>query len=271
MPKNMPKRINILSLTIAILSFLPTKAFDFARADSAYVQHNFKEAAALYEQGMTEEGISAGLLYNLGNCYHLLGKDGEAMVCYERAKKLEPSNQAINQNLAFLKDHVMEANKGSLQGKPGNVEPDNETFMEGIYRLIAIEHTSNGWAAFSVMAFILFLLSTALYVFTPNVLARKTGFFSGITFLGFTIVFLVFAYLGAAHFNNKEEAILMDFTTELLEQPSPASRPATSPLHRGTKLQILDTKKGSDGTEWIKVKLNSDNTGWLKKQQIEII
>lgn len=246
-------------------------SFDIERADSAYARKNYAEAAALYEEAIVEKGYSAGLLYNLGNAYFMLGKDGEAMVCYERARKIDPGNPEINHNILYLSSKVQEANKGSLQGKSGNVEPENETFMDGIYRMIAIEHTSNGWAVFAVMAFLLFLGALAMYVFTPNVLARKTGFFSGITFLVFTVIFLVFAFLGASHFNSKEDAILMDFTAELLEQPQEKSVPATTKLHKGTKLKILETKKGTDGTEWIKVKLNSDNAGWLKKQQIEVI
>lgn len=246
-------------------------AIDLALADSAYMRNDFEKAAALYETAVAEEGFSAGLLYNLGNTYYRLGKDGEAMVCYERAKKLDPSNPEINHNLKFLASRITEANKGSLQGKAGNMEPDRETFLEGIYRMIAIEHQSNGWAVFAVMAFILFIGSAAMYVFTPNVLARKTGFFSGLTFLSFTVIFLVFAFMGASHFNRHEEAILMDFTTELLLQPDDSSKASTVPLHKGTKLKILETKAGADGTEWIRVKLNSDNSGWLKKQSVEII
>lgn len=265
-----PSKFLILLVSLWSCCF-PSKALDLAAADSAYMHQNYQEAASLYEEALVQEGISPGLLYNLGNIYYKLGKEGEAMVCYERARKLEPRNSEINQNLAFLSSKVLEANKGSLKGREGNVEPDHETFIDGIYRLIAIDMKSNGWAVFAVMAFFLFLGAVAMYVFTPNVLARKTGFFSGITFLAFTVIFIIFAFLGAHHYNSEEEVVLMDFTTELLTQPQDEAPAATSPLHKGTKLKIIETKKGADGTEWIKVRLNSDNSGWLKKQQIEII
>ena len=261
----------MILLLVALIGWLPSLAADYALADSAYNKGNYEEAAMLYEQGAMHDGLSAGLLYNLGNTYYKLGKDGEAIVCYERAKRLDPGNKQIEQNLDFLSAKVLEANKGALQGKAGNLEPDQETFMEGIYRLIAIETKSNSWAVFAVMAFILFLGATAMYVFTPNVLARKTGFFSGLVFLGFTIIFLIFAYLGASQFNSKDEAVIMEFTTDILEQPDENSTAVTPGLHKGTKLKIIETKTGADGTEWIRVKLNSDNIGWLKKQQIEVI
>lgn len=261
-------------LLIVVLTFFVTLSgysANFELADSAYMKNNFEEAAILYSQIIEQEGVSAGILYNLGNTYYRLGKDGEAMLCYERAKKLDPGNRQIAENLNFLRNRVIDENKGSLGGKSVNMEPDQETFMEGIYRMIAIDSSSNGWAVFAAMAFILFLLAVAMYMFTPNVLARKTGFFSGITFLFFTVVFLIFAFLGAHQYEREDEAIVMTFTTQLLHEPKNTSQTATTPLHKGTKLKILETKKGEDGTEWIKVKLNSENIGWLKKEGIEII
>lgn len=261
----------ILTIMMMLAGILSCAASEIEAADSAYYKGNYDEAAALYSEVMEREGISAGLLYNLGNAYYKLGRTGEAMVCYERARKLEPGNKAINQNLNFLRQRVTDANKGALQGKQGNVEPDQDTFIEGLYRMIAWDTKSNNWAVFAVMAFIIFLGAMALYMFTPNVLARKTGFFSGLVFLGFTIIFIIFAYLGAANYDRQDQAVLMDFTTELLEQPDTKSTPASTPLHKGTKLKILESKTGDDGTEWLKVKLNSNNVGWVKKEGIEVI
>lgn len=258
-------------LIIAIFSFFSVKASVVAVADSAYRHGEYQEAAALYQQTLVEEGVSPGVLYNLGNAYFNLGKDGEAMVCYERARKLDPSNEMINGNLQFLRDRVSEANKGELKGKAVNLEPDSETFLDSLYRMIAIDSRSNGWAVFAVMAFILFLGGLAMYIFTPNVLARKTGFFSALTFFIFTTVFIVFAYLAAGHFKSQQEAVLVGFTAALLEQPEAGAKEGTAPLHKGTKFKILETRKGKDGTEWIKVRLNSENEGWLNKQEIEII
>lgn len=252
-------------------AFCNLKAEDCTLANSTYEKGDYDEAAVLYEKALAEHGVSAGLLYNLGNTYYKLGRDGDAIVCYERAKKLDPSNKAINDNLHFLSSKIIEANRGSLNGQNVNMEPDSQSLMENIYNMIAVETRSNSWATLAVMSFILFLGGLAMYMFTPNVLARKTGFFSGITFFIFTCVFLIFSYMGTIQFNRNDEAVLMEFTTRLLEQPDEKSSPSTSPLHKGSKLRILDSKISSDGTEWVKVKLNSDNSGWVKRNQIEII
>lgn len=265
------KRYRELLLSLLLIIIFPIYADDIQRADSAYKAGNYEEAIDLYSQIMDTQGISAGILYNQGNAFYKLGKDGEAIVCYERAKKLDPKNKSINQNLNFVSAKILEQNKGSLNGKAGNLEPDAETFFQSLYRLITIETKSNNWAVFAVMAFLLFLGGMALYMFTPNVLARKTGFFSGICFLGFTMIFVIFAYLGAHRYKSQQEAILMAFTTELLDQPSQDSQKVTSTLHRGTKLKILEETTDNKGEEWTKVKLNSSNVGWIKKENIEII
>lgn len=261
----------IVTLLFIASSVVPSFAFDSTAADQAYHDGNYELATALYSEAIANEGISAGMLYNLGNCYYKLDKEADAMLCYERASKLDPGNKLIRQNLDFLSGKVLDSNRGALQGKEGNVEPDAESFIDSVYRIIAIDHRSNGWAVFAVMAFILFVGALSLYTFTPNILARKTGFFSGLVFFGFTVIFIVFAFMAASKASRQDEAILMGFTTELLQRPEASAPKASTPLHKGTKIKILDVKKGVDGTEWLQVKLNSDNIGWVRKQDLEII
>lgn len=262
----------ILILPFLLLSaVLPAWAYDSAPAEKAYGEGNYELAAALYSEALLREGTSAGLLYDLGNCYYQLGKEADAMLCYERARRLDPSNTTIRGNLEFLTSRVLDSNKAELKGRNINLDADPESITDRLYRIIAIDHKSNGWAVFAVIAFILFVGAVALYTFTPNILARKTGFFSGLVFLGFTVIFIVFSYLAANKASKADEAILMSFTSELLDQPAHNARPATTPLHKGTKLKILGEKKGPDGTEWIQVRLNSDNVGWIKKHELEII
>lgn len=261
----------ILFSLALIFIHLNVGANSISLADSLYKNKDYSEAASIYEEIMQKQGVSAELLYNLGNTYYSMGENGKAMLCYERAKKLLPGNKIINHNLELLRIKVTESNKGSLQGKEGNVEPERETFMDNIYKIIAVDSSSDSWAVFAVLSFILFLLALSMYVFTPNVLARKTGFFSGITFLSFTIIFIVFACLGSSHFNKKDEAVLMDFSVRLLEQPKEGSLQSSSLLNKGTKLHIMEIKTDNTGEEWLKVRLNSDNIGWIKSQSVEII
>lgn len=242
----------------------------FAEADSAYIKGEYQKASELYEDGIRLNGVSPEVLYNLGNTYLKLGKEGEARICYERALRLDPGNKTIASNLSFLEAKVNEANKGG-QKEGNSLEPDELTAMQTLYKIIAVDRRSDSWGALAVMAFILFLGGLALYVFTPKVLARKTGFFSGIVFLFFSIVFLIFSIMAARRFETHDEAVLKTFSTELFQQPEAMSKPCCGPLYKGTKMKILEERKGKDGNEWLKVKVNSDNEGWIKLDDVEII
>lgn len=273
--KKMTKRYNVrllVLLVVMVLSGAPTAfSSDMACADSAYVRGDYEKAVAAYREVLERDGISARLLYNMGNAYYMLGNDGDAMLCYERARRIDPGNAQVAQNLHFLQSKVIEANKGELKGKAISMDADHESFIESLYRMIAVESRSDSWAVLAVIAFLLFLGGAVLYVFTPNVLARKTGFFSGLVFLGFTVVFVIFAFMAASNFHRQDEAVIKAFSTELLESPRFDSKPTSTPLHKGTKVKILEEKTAGDGSRWVKVKLNSDNVGWMRGDQMEVI
>lgn len=63
-------------------------------------------AAAAYEQILDSAGPSAAVLYNLGNTYQRLGRNGEAILCYERARLLTPRDPDVLANLAHARQAV---------------------------------------------------------------------------------------------------------------------------------------------------------------------
>lgn len=277
MKYNIFKRMNLISrvclATVCIVLFasLQARGSKIESADSAYSAGNYEEAVDLYNDVMQKEGSSAGLLYNLGNAYYKLGREGDAMLCYERAKKLDPGNSLIKQNLNFLATKILEANRGEAGSDKGKVDPDTESFLETLHRKIAADTHSNTWAVLAAITFLLFMAGACLYIYTSKVSLKKTGFFGGIICLGLTILFVIFMFIGAAHQAREDQAILMEFSTELLENPDTSAKKTSTPLHRGTKVQILEDSKGKDGSDWVKVRLNSETVGWVKKSTLEII
>ena len=76
------------------------------QADSAYMQDNFAKATELYLKIAEEEGTSANLYYNIGNCYFRQGKPGMAILYYERALRLDPSDKDARANLEFVNTKI---------------------------------------------------------------------------------------------------------------------------------------------------------------------
>ncbi len=249
-----------------------TAAKMVAEADSAYSKGEFERAANIYGQVLESVGPSASLLYNLGNACYRMGNEGEARLYLERAKRLDPSDEYINQNIAYLSTRITDVNKAELKGKKGDVAPDAEGFFGKVDRNISIDTSSDSWARLAVMAFILLVLTLAAYLFSRNVYVRKFGFFSALAFLFFAVIFVVFSEMAASHFESKDEAVLIQFKTTLSAEPTAESTAVGFPLHRGTKFRILDTELNADGeAAWYKVELNHNNIGWVAADAVEVI
>ena len=117
----------------------------FQAGNAAYSVGDYDKAISIYDDLLKTNGLSAGLLYNLGNSYAQKGQVGLAILNYERALRLDPSNLDISGNLAKVRKE-----SGLFLEEPGTVE----RFLT----LLSVD----GWAVVAVvslgfMAFLLFL------------------------------------------------------------------------------------------------------------------
>lgn len=245
---------------------------EIAEADSAYSHGDYEKTIALYNSFIKSNGANAAILYNLGNAYYKSGNEGEARLCLERAKRLDPSGHKINENLNYLTSRIQDANKSEMKGKRGSVAPDPKGYFGRLHDSIAVDTSSDSWAEMAAMAFLLTILAVALYLFSANVKLKKAGFFSAIILICFSVIFIIFAEMAAKEFYRKNECLLMTFKATLMAEPGDSDKPIGFPLHRGTKFQILDSRLNADGEiGWYKVKLNSSNIGWLPAADVTII
>ena len=157
------------SKSIIILFILVFQTFNglanntVSEADSAYNAGNYTEAIELFSDVISNQGISAALLFNLGNAYYQAGDLGQAMLCYQRAKKLDPSNKQIKANLNFLTEKINDANKAEQRGKRRKVTEDEPNFFQSVHKNITEESSSNTWAGWAAAFFLIFAGAGALY------------------------------------------------------------------------------------------------------------
>ena len=88
----MINRIVIASIAIIATIFGANAQSLVEQANKAYSEDKFIEALKLYEEAVAKEGVSTELYYNIGNTYYRLGSKGKAILYYERALALDPSN-----------------------------------------------------------------------------------------------------------------------------------------------------------------------------------
>lgn len=268
-------RYKVISIiAVSLISAMSALASNpVAEADSAYNAGNYEEAVKLYKDVIAEEGTSAPLLFNLGNACCQAGDFGGAIVSWERARRLDPTNERINSNLNYLRNRIDDANKAEQKGKRFKTTADAPSFFESVHTVIACDRTSDFWAVFAAVFFILFICCAALYIFTRRVAFRKIGFFGGIVCFFASVLFLIFSFMAAGAQDSSDEGVITAFKVTLLTEPGKENEPGHgSVLTKGTLVDILSEEVDAEGNvRWYKVRLNSDYIGWVSVSDIEII
>jgi tetratricopeptide (TPR) repeat protein len=239
-----------------------------ATADSLYLKGNYKEAIAAYNE-IPKNERSASVFFNMGNAYVKDGNYAMAMLNYKMASKLDPSNDAINNNIKYLSDKIQDKNKAYLKGKLISVAPDDESFFEGVRSAIS-HHSAFMWGVLAVIFFILMLVGVGLYILSGQVTVRKIGFFGSIVSLVLVVVFNVIAFIARAEQLSEKECVITEYEGQIYPEPNDNSTPQVTPLTGGTVLKVIETEDKSN-TEWLKVKLNSKYIGWIPSSAVTLI
>src|ERR1051326_1158834 len=78
----------------------------FEKANKAYAEGRFGEAAAHCESLIRSGKWNANLFYDLGNAWYRVGDFGQAILNYERALALEPRHPEADANLRLARDEA---------------------------------------------------------------------------------------------------------------------------------------------------------------------
>ena len=107
-----------ISLSVLAFCFLVMHAQPadlFRQGNEAYRQSDYQQAIEAYTAVLDAGYENADLYYNLGNAYYRTEQMGMAVLCYERALRIEPGFAEAKQNLAL-------ANARTEQEPPGTVQ-----------------------------------------------------------------------------------------------------------------------------------------------------
>lgn len=236
----------------------------FEQADSAYVSGDFSSALSAYEKILNSQGSSAALYYNIGNCYYRLGKYAKAVIAYERSLRLDPSDSDTRANLDFVNSKLVDR-----KGYEGS-------FLSRTFTDTANIMSTDTWAWIALLFFIFTIAGVAIYLFTSEVILRKTGFFGA----GATALICLGCIIFALKANNIKKS------TDFAVVTVPSSILSTSPrepqnrneeamlLHEGARVEILDSVTSpvdSIKTMWYDVQFDNDHRAWINSHDVEII
>lgn len=224
------------------------------QADSAYTADNFQLAEKLYNQALAEGGSSTTLFYNLGNTYYREGNLGMAVVSYERALKLDPTNSDAETNLEFVK------------GKLTDKQIDSGSVMTTLWHnLVGLYHTDT-WAWIGIGLFALFLAGVFTYLFSNAVLVKKISFFGGGVVFLLCAFCIMMSFASANRLSNNDSAVIISPAAQLSTSPREARTQAEEAflLHEGTRVEIVDSVAGTSEGKWYEVKVGNRDRAWVK-------
>ena len=232
-----------------------------ALGDSAYAADNFQMAEQCYTEAMREMGTSSVLFYNLGNAYYRQGNLGKALVNYERALKLDPTNSDARDNLEFVKAKITDR------------QTDSEPWMTSVWNSIVCMMKADTWAWISVLLFALFLAGTATYLFSSAVAVKKVSFFGGMIVFLLCAASIMISFAAANRVENNSYAIILPPSAQLSTTPREARSRSEEAflLHEGTKVEIVDSVAGSADGKWYEVRVGAGERAWIKASEVERI
>lgn len=256
-----------LTLLIAAIAAPMARAADpglVEMADSAYSNDDFATAAQLYTEAIDSLGTSSKLYYNLGNTYYRMGKPGQAVVAYERALRLDPTDKDARTNLEFVNSRLID--------RPG----ERGTLFGNMLDKGALALHSNAWAWLALAGFLVFLGAVALYLFCPVVVWRKVGFFGGFAVLLLTFAAVFLSLRNASICTATDKAVITVPSTILSTSPrTPRDRSEEAILlHEGTTMLVIDSvssRADSVRTVWVDVQIDNTHRAWIRRDAIELI
>ena len=245
----------MLCIVIAFLGYAGSvSAVTKADADKAYQQKNYQQAIADYKV-LINQAPTAERYYNLGNAYYRVDSITRAIICYERAHKMAPSDDDILFNLRLAESKTID-----------KISPKDEMFFASwasdANSLLSID----AWAAISITALLLALCGILLFLLADKEALRKLGFFGGITFALFFIFANVMAFQQRSKQRECNEAIVVSPSAPIKSAPDSKAE-NTGIIHEGTKVKITDKALG----DWLGIQLADGRSGWMQPSQIEEI
>ncbi len=226
----------------------------FQQGNNHYLKGNYTKTIEVFEKLVDRGYEGKSLYYNLGNAYFRTGKIGLAILYYEKAKRLSPSDEDVKYNLTFANSKISD----KIETLPRFFVFD---WWENLLAMLSI----TGWTYLSYLFYILILLSFGYYYFARSLKVQRISFYSGIVSAVLLFFILILLFVNLNRELNVKYAVIIE--PEVLTKFSPDLNSKDAFIvHEGLKVKAEDSL-----SDWIKIKLIDGKIGWLKKSSLKII
>ncbi|GAB4209891.1 MAG: tetratricopeptide repeat protein [Bacteroidia bacterium] len=222
------------------------------KAEAAYKKKNYTESIQLYHRLVDENYYSPELYYNLGNAYFKNNQLGKAILYYEKAKKLNPSDKDLEHNLKLAYSKTID----KIETRDNFfVEITKNNFLSRL-NTDTLAYTSIMLSALAAVFFGLFLSSSA---------HRKTYISLTIILIFTSLLSYGLGILAQSNQETNDFAIVTAKESKVTNEPLPNAITKFK-LHEGTKVKVLQKVD-----EFVLIRLDNGTEGWVEEKSIEVI
>ena len=233
----------------------PSSAEDrFASGNAAYERGAYLEAVALYEDLASSEVVSVALQYNLGNALFKAGRLGEAILAYERARRLDSRDPDIADNLEYLRTLTVD-----------RIPPPSSPLTA-----LGITYVMDLTSADQDAAILLVAWLAAGFAFAVALAAGSERVRKAASYLATALMIPVLLSGGNLALKSYLQAtqvygVVLEREANVLSGAG-EENPTLFTVHEGLKVRVY-TRAG----EWVQVALENGLAGWLPASALEII
>jgi len=254
----MKKLYTIITALLCLLGTANAQSFEqsFEQGNKLYAEGNFRQAAAQFQKVIDGGYSSSKLYYNAGNAYYKQKMYAKAILNYERAYKLNPSDGDISHNMQLARLQIRD-----------NIDSVPTFVVVSWFNSIRNILSANGWAWLSLVAFLLAGALFICYYFTGTLLVKKVTFGSSALLLGVFAFSVWTAHAKTLQIKHPTNAIVLSPVVVARSSPDQNGKELFI-VHEGIKITFTDTPPVSG---WREVKIADGNTGWIEATSFEVI
>lgn len=251
-------RVYMFLLLICFTGLASMSAEIPARADSLvlegnrhYLNREYDRAVDCYTSVINMGYSASSLYFNLGNAFFKQNNFPKAILYYEKARILDPTDEDIRQNLAIANSRIVD-----------KIENIPEFFLKRWFNGISVFLSPDQWALASLVIFSLSLAAFFIYMFTRSYGLKKIGFVAGVILFALSLTGILFMHKRKQLIRHGNGAIIMAPVVNVKSSPDEQGT-SVFVLHEGTRVVLLDSVQ-----QWKEVKIPDGNKGWVQSRDL---
>lgn len=226
----------------------------FEQGNQLYKNADYSTAIDLYHK-IENSGLQSDALYfNLANSYYKLNEVAPSIYYYEKALKLNPTNEDAKYNLIL-------ANRLTID----QIDEVPKTLFQRIETNFLHKFSVHQWAIISIVFSVLTALLFLIYYFSISSLLKRIFFSVSMVTFSFMLISVLVAYKELDYYKKNQPAIVFSERVQIKNAPTYNSEDVFT-LHEGTKVIVLD-----EVDDWYKIKLTDGKIGWVRTGVLRII